>query len=43
MQIDPGFELVKQNQFAKNPERSEEKWLPQPKNLFDLRIILLKM
>ena len=37
---DSVFELDKQNQFAKNSERSKEKG---PKNFLDLRIILWKM
>ena len=36
----PGFELVKQNQFAKISERSEEKDPPQAKKFLDLQIIL---
>ena len=35
-----GFELVKQNQFAKISERSEEKDPPQAKKFLDLQIIL---
>ena len=35
-----GFELVKQKRFAKNSEHSEEKGLPQTKNVLDLRTIL---
>ena len=38
-----GFELVKQNQFAKISECSEEKDSPQAKNVLDLQIILSKM
>ena len=38
-----GFKLVKQNQFAKISERSEEKDLPQGKKFLDLQIILRKM
>ena len=34
------FELVKQNQFGKISECSEEKDLPQAKKLLDLQIIL---
>ena len=35
-----GFELVKQNRFAKISERSKEKDPPQPKKFLDLPIIL---
>ena len=35
-----GFELVKQNRFAKNSERSEEIGPAQAKIFLDLRIIL---
>ena len=38
-----GFELVKQNRFAKNSERSEEISPAQAKNVLDMRIILWKM
>ena len=35
----PGFELAKQNQFAKISKCSEEKNLPQAKNVLHLQII----
>ena len=35
-----GFKLVKQNQFTKISERSEEEDLPQGKKFLDLQIIL---
>ena len=38
-----GFELVKQNWFAKNSEHSEEIGLAQAKNVLDMQIILWKM
>ena len=41
--LNAGFELVKQNQFAKNPECSKEIGPTQAKNFLDLRIILWKM
>ena len=37
------FKLVKQNQFTKISERSEEEDLPQGKKFLDLQIILRKM
>ena len=41
--LNAGLELVKQNQFAKNPECSKEIGPTQAKIFLDLRIILWKM